>query len=150
MSETKAVELREVMTTEERIAALQAKRAEREKSEKERRDAYELQVLELEEKLSENGDVRGQQFEIIDLCDLGEPPIAVRVNIPGIRAIQKAYTSSKGTDADADILATRCLVEPSAPTFREVIERRPLVMDYVLATISSLLGGAAALRQKKG
>lgn len=133
----------------DRKAELLAKRAEREKADAARVADYELQVLELEEKFSADGSRRGQQFEILELDDIAEPPIVLRVNFPGVRAVQKAFTSSKQEDADADALAVACLVHPSPEDFRAIIGRRPLVMDYVLATVSKLLGGTAALRQKK-
>lgn len=133
---------------EDRKAELLKRRAEREKAEEQRLEGYELEVLELEDKFSSEGR-RGQTFEILELDDIGEPPVVLRVNIPGIRAMQKAYASSKGDDADQDALVVRCLAHPEPAEFRAIVARRPLVMDYALATISRLLGGMASLRQKK-
>lgn len=124
----------------DRKAELLARRATREAEIQAQEEASELAVLELEDKLSSATCMRGRQFEIIELEDLGEPPIAVRCDVAGIQALHKAFTNSKMNASDLDSFIVPCLASGTPEEFRAIVARRPAVAVRCANALITLLG----------
>lgn len=138
-----------VSTPIDRRAELLAKKAEREAARALEREAHELELLELEDRLeSELGPI-GRAFDLVDLSDLGEGMIAVSCKVPGIQARHKAFASSKITDVDVDAFITPCIVHPSIEEFRAILARRPIAGGRVATTLLNLLGSKKTEDAKK-
>ena len=133
----------------DRKAELLARRAKREEDAEAKAQAYDLAVLELEDKLSAELGQRGQQFEIVEFSELGEPPVAVKCSVPGVRALYKAFAASKMNEADCDSYVVPCLVSPDATTYRDIVSRRPDLAYRVASAVSDLLGAKRAATAKK-
>jgi hypothetical protein len=119
----------------ERLAALRAKKAEREKAEREQGDEYELALLELEEHLIEKTKgKRGVDFAIVETLD---GPIAVTLG-PAVK-----YTEWGGSDdlSKAQTFVESCLESPSKPEFRKIAMRRPGVVYASAIALRKLYEG---------
>lgn len=133
----------------DRKSELLARRAEREKAQAKQLEALELQALELEDQLSNEGGVRGQTFDILDLSDLGEPPIAFKVNVPGIQAMWKAFATGKTDDVAIDALIAPCIVSPDIGAVRQLATRRPEVPAALANAVGHLIGMGRSASSKK-
>ena len=133
----------------DRKAELLERRAQREAELQRQEEASELAVLELEDRLSSSTCMRGRQFEIIELEDLGEPPIAVRCDVAGIQALHKAFVNSKMNASDLDSFIVPCLASNTPEEFRAIVARRPAVGVRCANALITLLGVKRADCTKK-
>lgn len=129
-----------VATKVDRKTELLERRAKREAELQAQEEASELAVLELEDRLSSATCMRGRQFEIIEIEDIGEPPIAVRCDVAGIQALHKAFMNSKMNASDLDSFIVPCLASGTPEEFRAIVARRPAVAVRCANAIITLLG----------
>lgn len=133
----------------DRKAELLARRTEREKAQTKQLEALELQALELEDQLANEGGIRGQTFDILDLSDLGEPPVAFKVNVPGIQAMWKAFVAGKKEDSDIDAFIAPCVASPDISGVRQIASRRPEIPAAIANSIARLMGVGREASSKK-
>jgi hypothetical protein len=122
----------------ERLAAKRAEAAKREVARQADRDAAELAKLDLEERFEKdlNGR-RGQAFEIVDVSELGEGHIVVKL---GEDVLFNAFKASKMSVVDLDAFVTPSLVYPSVDDYRKAVKRRPFIADRCANALGTLYG----------
>jgi hypothetical protein len=125
-------------TVAERLSAKRADAAKREVARQAERDAAELAKLELEERFEKelNGR-RGQAFEIVDVSDLGEGHIIVKL---GEDVLFNAFKASKMNVVDIDAFVTPCVVYPSIDQYRQTVKRRSFIADRCANALGTLYG----------
>lgn len=122
----------------ERLAAKRAEAAKREVARQAERDAAELVKLDLEERFEKelNGH-KGQAFMIVDVSDLGEGHIVVRL---GEDVLFNAFKASKMNVVDIDAFVTPCVVYPSIDQYRQTVKRRAFIADRCANALGTLYG----------
>lgn len=124
---------------------LKARKAEREAKRADEKQAREIEVLRLEEKLEhELGGPRGSAFQILDIA--GEPLVAVK---PNGAVLYKRLQESKVTQEDIHMFVVACLVCPDKQVFAGVVERRAGVLGRCLSALVALYRGEAEEEAKK-
>lgn len=119
----------------ERLAALRAKKAERERVDRDQGDEYELALLELEEHLIEKTKgKRGAEFAIVETLD-GAIGLVLG---PAVK-----YTEWGGSDdlTKAQAFVEACLDSPGKPEFRKIAMRRPGVVYACAIALRKLYEG---------
>lgn len=129
------------LTLTERLAAAKAKKADRTVARSAEDEARELAILELENRLEDEGKgPRGVNFEIVD--GGSEGPIAVRL---GEMVLYKRFTSTmKGdkepTHEDLAAYVTPCVIHPERGKFLAAIDRRPVLLMRCANALTTLFG----------
>lgn len=117
-------------------ALLEAK-ARRESARAEKLEAIEVLVLELEEKFSEELGDRGVHFEIVDLSDLLEEPIVLKLGEP---VSWKKFTASKMGEGDVFDFVSPSVVYPKPDKFTAIVGARPHIGIRCAEALSLLFG----------
>ncbi len=121
-----------------KLKAAREAKAARLEAKAEADDALELQFLELEEKFEKDlSGPRGSKFEILDLRDLCEGFVVVRL---GESVLYKRFKNSKMTDDDARELVLPCVVYPTVDEFKALLLRRDAVLGRVANAAGTLHG----------
>ena len=129
------------LSLNERLAAARAEKAKREEARQAERNAAELAKLELEEKLEkELGGPLGRAFAIVDVSELGEGHVAVKL---GLDVLWNTFKASKMSVADVDAFVAPCVAHPSVDEYRAIIRRRPYIADRCAAALAKLYGADA-------
>jgi hypothetical protein len=125
-------------TVAEQLAAARVNAAKRDTARKAERDAAELVKLQLEDRFEKdlNGR-RGQAFEIVDVSELGEGHIVVKL---GEDVLFNAFKASKMDVVDLDSFVTPCVKYPSIDQYRQIVKRRAFIADRCANALGTLYG----------
>lgn len=101
-------------------------------------EAAELERLLLEEKLEkELGGPAGSMFAIVDVSELGEGCIAVKL---GEDVHYATYKESKMNVVDTETFVLPNVVHPSKDDYRKIVARRPAIADRCALALAELYG----------
>jgi len=133
--------------TAEKLARYRAEKAKREARAAEEADAAELARFELVERLEkELGGLEGRAFAVVDVTDLGEGLIALKL---GDAVLYKAFSESKVTVMDVAAFVSPCVVHPSLDEYKGIAMRRPAIAIRCATALSALYGVKLGDDQKK-
>lgn len=142
-------------TQMEKLAELRAKKEAKLEAKAKQREAVEIEILELEERLESELGERGKAFEIVDCSSHGEGIIAVKL---GPSILHKAFMNHLAKvseekcaphEAMVDAYVTPCLVQPSVDVYRAIVARRPVIADRVSNALATLFGVRLENERKK-
>lgn len=130
----------------DRLAIARKKAAKREEVLAAEADSAELERLELVEKFEQELGRDGRDFAVVDVSDLGEGHVVVKLGEP---VLYKAFTNSKMTEMDIDAFVFPCVVHPTKDVYRKLAVRRPGAVQRCLLALSKLYGLKVGDDQKK-
>jgi hypothetical protein len=123
---------------EERLKLARERKATRDAKLEDEKRLAELERLELEEKWeAETGGLHGRAFTIVDVSNLGEGFIVLRL---GEDVLWQTFIKSKMTIMDQDAFVTACLLSPTKEAYRLIVKRRVLVADQCCQALARLYG----------
>lgn len=126
------------LTVAERLAASRALKAKRDADAEQEKQLAELEGLELEERFtSELNGKKGRAFMVVDVSDLGEGHIVLRL---GEDVLWNTFKASKMNIIDTDAFVCSCVVYPSIDAYRSIVKRRGFVGDRCASALAALYG----------
>lgn len=133
------------LSVSERLAKAEQEREERLKKRAATQAMARLEGLELEAKYERELGPIGQEFQIVDVTDLGEGFVVVR---RGEEVLWKRYSkllaSEKETEVDTRDFVLPCVVSPAKEKYDEIVARRP----FVAARCANALGALYGVRRR--
>ncbi len=127
-----------MVSTGDKLAELRARKAAKEAKLEEERNAAEVLRLELEERFeAETGGPIDRTFTIVDVSDLGEGFVVMRL---GDDVIWNTFKASKMNVVDTDAFVVPCVLYPSKDEYRKLAKRRAFVPERCAGALASLYG----------
>lgn len=108
--------------------------------------AFEEQKLELELKYEEELGPRGSMFDMLDLTNIGEGFIVLKL-AEGV--VHNKFIASKQTEVDLDNFIRPSVVHPAKEVYAAIMQRRPGVAHQCANVLLSLYGLKANEDAKK-
>lgn len=121
----------------EKVAALRARKAQREKAAEVLSTVAELQRLELEERFEAELGPLGSAYVIVDVSDLGEGFVVLKL---GEGVLWNTFKSSKMNVVDTEAFVLPNVVHPSRDEYRALAARRGFVPERCAGELATLYG----------
>jgi hypothetical protein len=122
---------------EERRAKALEWKAKRDAEAKAAAEQAEIEELELEQRFSDGAARRGRDFEIVNLSDLGEGFVVVKL---GEAVHHTSFVAGKQDEASVNRYVLPNVVHPTREQFKAIFNRRPQVLIRSANALATLYG----------